>query len=137
MKLIPERNRLPRLLAFPYLAIAALTALILNLRPDVLQLVMPCQLRKLLGLACPTCGGSTAAVALARLDLLTALRANPLLTVAAGFLALWATYATAATLQPAWRRELVPSAREKVVLRLLGMALIVGTWVYEIWRLRG
>lgn len=45
--------------------------------------VTVCPLRALTGVPCPFCGGTTAAVHIGRLDLLGALRANPVVVIGA------------------------------------------------------
>lgn len=134
MRLLPEENPLPRLLAFVYLATAALAAGAFYFWGPLLERAAFCPWRRLIGLACPTCGGTHMALALVRLDLAAAIRFNPLLTIAAGAAALWIVYAVVATCQPRWRRQLVLSRSLRNGLRLLVLILVAGGWIYQILR---
>jgi hypothetical protein len=52
------------------------------------QALAVCPLRTVTGIPCPLCGGTTAAISVARLDLVGALRANPVAVLGALALAL-------------------------------------------------
>jgi hypothetical protein len=135
MRLIPERDPLPRHLAFLYLALGAVGVLLLHLAGPWLERAAFCPLRRTVGLPCPTCGGTHAALALARLDVSRAFAENPLVVTAALALAGWIAWAVATTLVPGWRRSVVLARGERAALRVAVVALILGTWVYEIARL--
>jgi hypothetical protein len=65
---------------------AAALALIQSLHPD--RALIICPLRATTGVPCPLCGGTTAAMSLARLHPIEALRANPVAVLGALALAL-------------------------------------------------
>jgi hypothetical protein len=135
MRLVPERNPLPRLLAFIYLAIALLLALAFSFWGPVIEHTAFCPLRRSLGLPCPTCGGTHAALALVRLNPAEALRQNPLVTLAALLLVLWVGLASLTTVVPSWRREIALTEGGRRLLRWAVVLLVLGTWLYEILRL--
>jgi len=135
MKLVPERDPLPRLLAFCYLGVAALLGGALLLWGEHILHLVHCPLRQHLGLPCPTCGGTHAALALVRGDVIEAFRQNPLVVLAGAGMALWLLLATIGTLVPAWRRQLELSPGELNLVRVLLLATLVAVWIYEIIRL--
>ncbi len=137
MKLIPERDPLPRLLAFVYAAIglAAWWLIEHQIMIDVSR--VPCPMLKHLGVACPTCGGTRAGLALGRLDLAGAFVENPLIALGLVLLGLWFVYALIATPIPRLRVNLRTSRAETRVIRILVLAMIAATWVYEINRHAG
>jgi hypothetical protein len=135
MRLVPERNPLPRLLAFVYLGVALLVALAFEFWGPVIEHTAFCPLRRSVGLPCPTCGGTHAALALVRLEPIAAFRLNPLITLAALLLVLWVGLAGLATLVPAWRREILLTAAGRRLLRWGVVLSVLGTWIYEILRL--
>lgn len=134
MKLAPERDPLPRLLAFPLLAAAASAGLVFWRAQPLLSARLDCPLRRLTGLPCPTCGGTHAAQALAGLDLAGAWSANPLVVAAVLALPLWAALAAVLTARPRWRRRVVLSPREQRLLRSAAWAALLGNWLYLIIR---
>ncbi len=67
-------------------AVSLLMLALAPFAPALASSMPPCFFHELTGRPCVTCGGTRAAVALARLDPMTALRANPL--VAIGLVAL-------------------------------------------------
>jgi len=135
MKLVLEREPLPRLLAFCYFAIAACLLTVFALWGKQIERLAFCPLRDNFGLPCPTCGGTHAVMALVRGDLGEALRQNPLIVIAALILVIWTLYAFAATLQPRWRRQIQLNSREWTILRFIAILFLAGIWVYEIIRL--
>jgi hypothetical protein len=135
MRLEPERSALPRTLALFYLVLAAGGAGLLLVWRETVVGWAHCPLRDLTGIPCPTCGGTHAAVALAELRLGDALRANPLVVVAALLLLIWGAWGLLAFFLPALRRDLVLSPREKRILRVGAIALLAGTWIYQILHL--
>jgi hypothetical protein len=60
---------------------AGALSLLQTLHPQ--QALVVCPLRTVTGIPCPLCGGTTAAISVARLDLVGALRANPVAVLGA------------------------------------------------------
>ena len=79
-----------------------------------------CLLRRITGVPCPFCGGTTAAVHVGRADLLGALRASPLAVVGAALLAV---------------RPLARDAVQGVPPGLRVAALVVALAGSELWQL--
>lgn len=134
MRLVRESSTLPRLLvlALGILGLGGL-AVVRHLPPSALDLVH-CPLRDVTGLPCPTCGGTHVALALAAGRLAEAWRANPLVTAVALGGACWVLWAAAATLFPAWRRDLVLSPAEKSTARALAALAVVLGWAWLLWQ---
>lgn len=132
MRLVPERDPLPRLLAFPYLVIAAGFGLVLLIAEDRVTLLFYCPWQRLTGLPCPTCGGTRAALALMRGAPADAWHASPLVTAAALALAIWGVTATATTLVPRWRFWVALSPAERRFVRVLACTCFLGAWVYKL-----
>jgi hypothetical protein len=132
MQLLPERDPLPRLLAWIFFVLALLAVLVFRFWGRSIEVVAFCPLRRLIGLPCPSCGGTHVALALARGDVPTAFALNPLLTTAACLLALWIAYGMLATLIPAWRRQWVFTEQEKRALRWLAWLSLLAGWAYQI-----
>ena len=134
MRLVPESSPLPRLvvLVLGGLGLGGLAA-IRRLPQSVLDLVH-CPLRDATGLPCPTCGGTHAAMALAAGRFAEAWRANPLVTACTVGGACWVLCAAAATLLPAWRRDLILSPAEKTTARALGVLAVVLGWAWLLWQ---
>jgi len=86
----------------------------------------PCLFKSLTGLPCAACGGTRAALALARLDVASALRWNPLAAVA---LPAFVVLGLGAGLLWLLGRE-VPDPRPPLPLRVLGLAALAANWVY-------
>jgi Protein of unknown function (DUF2752) len=134
VRLEPERDSLPRLLAFVYapLGVAAWwAARALSHGPGDRG---ACLLLEATGVACPTCGGTRAVLALGRGDLPAAVVENPLVAAGAVLLGLWFLYAVAATARPRLRVTPRLAPAEARNLRLGAAAALAGTWVYEIIR---
>lgn len=134
MRLVPERDPLPRLLAFVYapilLGIGALLTSGLA-RPESLP---PCALLHATGIACPTCGGTRAGLALWRLDPLAAFVQNPLVALGLLALGLWFGAALVMTALPRLRYAPQLDARDWSRVRGAALVLFVCTWIYEIVR---
>ncbi len=137
MRIGPERDPLPRLLAFVYapLGLAAWWLLEHQRMVDLDRLA--CPLLKYTGVACPTCGGTRAGLALGRLDLHAAFVENPLVALMLILLGVWFGYALLATPLPVLRVTVRLGTGERHLARLLAVGLIVGTWIYEIKRHAG
>jgi hypothetical protein len=120
--LVGLRASTTRLICFA-IAAFALANLRIPGRPATL-----CPLRAITGVPCPFCGGTTAAVHLGRLDLLGALRANPVVVV--GALVIVATPATIRVLATGHVEWLAPPTRRTVALAI-GLALVFS----ECWQL--
>ena len=136
MRLPPEPDSLPRLLAFPFLAACGVLAAAFVWRGRLLEEAASCPLVALLGMPCPTCGGTHAALALVRGDLAGAWRQNPLVAGATVGMLLWGAYAAAATFVPRWRVRLALGIGEKRALRIAALVAVLADWAYEIARLR-
>lgn len=134
MKLTPERDALPRLLAFVYapMALAAWWLIEHRILVDLTRLF--CPLLKHTGVACPTCGGTRAGLALGRLDPVAAWMENPLIAVGLLVLGGWFVYALIATPVKRLRVSVSLGPVEARVIRGLVFGLIIGTWIYEIRR---
>ncbi len=135
MKFVPERDPLPRLLAFVYLGLATLGGGGLLLWGREWERLAFCPLRRWTGFPCPTCGGTHAALALVKGNLQEAFRENPLVATAAAALAVWAVLALAATLVPSWRKQPQLTPREQNLVRILLVSALLGAWIYEVIRL--
>jgi hypothetical protein len=81
-------NRSARAFGLYWGAVAAALILAAPIIPQACAWLPPCLFRSWTGLPCPTCGATRAAIALARLDPMTAWRSNPLVTL--GYVALLA-----------------------------------------------
>lgn len=136
-RLEPERSPFPRLLAFPLLVLATMFATLARVDGDLLLRSARCALRDGLGVPCPTCGGTQAAIDLAWGRPGAALAANPLLTLLAAAAGLWCLYAVAATFAPRWRRTLRLERRGAAAARWTALALLAANWAYEIWARQG
>ena len=135
MRLAPETDSLPRLLAFPFLAACGVLAGAFLWQGRLLEQAAFCPLRTTLGLPCPTCGGTHAALALVRGDVAEAWRQNPLVAAAACGLLLWAATSAVTTLVPSWRFRIDLSPPEKRALRIAAALSLLAAWAYEIVRL--
>ncbi len=134
MKLTRERDPLPRLLAFVYAPIAFVAWWLIEHQIMFGLDRVPCPLLEHAGVACPTCGGTRAGLALGRLDVVGALVENPLITIGLLVLGLWFIYAVIATTLSGLRVTVKVGKGEGRLIRLLVTALIIGTWVYEVKR---
>ncbi len=105
----------------------ALAALLLLPLEALAPLGTPCRFRAFTGLPCPTCGGTRAALALARFDLPRALEMNPLLAGGA-LLAFALAPLGAAAWVFRWPRPRVgfrtAAARRLAVVAALGVVLL-------------
>lgn len=132
-RLEPERSPFPRLLAFPLLMMAAMFAVLARVDAGLLLRSARCALRDGVGVPCPTCGGTQAAIDLAWGRPVAALAANPLVAAILLAGALWCVYAVAATFVPRWRRSLHLERRGMVALRWAALLLVAGNWAWEVW----
>jgi hypothetical protein len=130
----PERDALPRLLAFVYapLGVAAWWAARALMRDPGDR--GACLLLEATGVACPTCGGTRAVLALGRGDLPAAVIENPLVAAGALLLGFWFLYAVAATARPRLRVTPRLAAVEARGLRIAAATAFAMTWIYEIIR---
>jgi hypothetical protein len=114
-----------------FAAIGSLAGLaIVTLRLDRLPLVV-CVFKGLTGLPCPTCGSTRAFGRLFRLDLRGALAMNPLATLGAILIALWAL-AELLLLLPPRRRTLAIEVAPRVAtaLRVAVIVAALLNWIY-------
>ena len=86
----------------------------------------PCPFKALTGLPCATCGGTRAALALARLDVVSALRWNPLAALALPLFVLFGL--AAGVLRILGRAILEP--RPPLAVRVLGLSALAANWLY-------
>lgn len=131
-RLEAERSPFPRLLVFPLLMMAAMFVTLARVNADLLLRSAHCALRDGLHIACPTCGGTLAAIRMAELRPGAALTANPLLTLTAFAGLAWSLYAVIATFRPRWRRSLALDSGAARLVRWLVVALLLANWGYEL-----
>lgn len=134
MRLVPERDALPRLLAFVYVPMIAAAWFAVQrgwLWPPGSR---TCVLLETTGVACPTCGGVRAVRALGDGRWGDALREHPLVVAALVAAALWFAYALAATAAPRWRRSLEVTPAEARRLRLGALLALLAVWIYQVLR---
>jgi hypothetical protein len=105
--------------------LAALTVGLLHL--DRLPVAL-CYLKAFTGLPCPTCGSTRALGRLFALDLPGAFAMNPLMTLAAIVVALWA--AADLALLPRRRALGLEWLRLGVQLRVAAVVVILANWIY-------
>ena len=98
------------------------------LAAPVSHMLPPCLWRAWLGFACPGCGSTRTLLALARFDLLEALRANPLAAASACAFALGGVSA------PAWiasgGKVPAPDGGPKPKLALAVVAAVIANWCW-------
>jgi hypothetical protein len=135
MRLAREGSSLSRVLALCYLGVIAAAGAVLLHDPAAILRRAHCPLRDSTGLPCFTCGGTHALTALASGRLVAAFAANPLVTTVVVATIAWGLWALLATFWPPLRRNLRLSHRERSGLGWLALLAILGTWVYEIFRL--
>jgi hypothetical protein len=122
----PERQ-----LALLWGAVALALLALAPLAPALASWPLPCPLRALVGIPCPTCGATRAALALARLEPLAALSLNPLATVALVALVGGGIACAVGTLsgRVGWR----PPARLGPAARVGVAAAVLANWLYLVW----
>ena len=134
MRLVPETSPWPRLLVFPFGIMSVLGLFAVLFRSDLVLRLAHCPLRDLTGLACPTCGGTQATVALVQGNLSAAVVYNPLVTGGLAVFGIWLVIGLIATFVPRLRRVVVWTPREKRTARVLAVLLFLLTWIWEIRR---
>ncbi|MFO7610710.1 MAG: DUF2752 domain-containing protein [Candidatus Krumholzibacteriia bacterium] len=131
MRLEPESSSLGRWLAAPVVVTAVAALLLARRGAHLIDLLPPCRFRDLTGAACPTCGGTHAAVELAWGRPLGALDANPAVPAAAVALALWGLWAAAAGVWPALRVRPRLGPRETRAARWGAALLLLALWARQ------
>ncbi len=135
MQLRAESSPLGRLIILGLGLCAGIAALFIRrFSRGILHLVY-CPLREATGIPCPTCGSAHAAVALTHGRLWLALSINPVMTAAMILFGVAVLWSAGAMVIPAWRVELKLSPRDKRAARWLAALMLIGSWLYEIWRL--
>ena len=102
------------------LAIFAVAALVATVPIEVLP-HFACPMKSITGLPCMTCGGTRAVFALGRLEMMTALRFNPLVTVLAVGVA---TYVVTSVIRRPWR------PRWSLASKVTMVVAAVANWAY-------
>ena len=109
--------------------------LLTRLYPKLILGLAHCPMRDITGVPCPTCGGTRASIGLVQGMWHDAFAANPFVAAGLVLFGLWVVYGVAATLVPAWRRELVLGEGEKKAARISAWAVLLAAWVWQIVRL--
>jgi len=135
MRLVPETSPLPRLLVFPFGLLGLFGLALLRWQSDLALHLARCPWRELSGLPCPTCGGTHAAVSLARGRWSEGFTENPLVALGSLLFGLWVVFGLAATAVPALRRSISWDDGEKRTARILAVLVILLTWAWEFRRL--
>ena len=134
MRLVPERSAYQRHLAFLYALLGSAAWVAADRGWIWAADRYACPLLEHTGIACLTCGGVRAALALGHGRPAEAFLQNPLVALALVVLGVWLVAATATTLAPSWRRTIELSAGEARVLRGGALGLVAATWIYEVVR---
>jgi hypothetical protein len=127
------------------LALFFLGFLLARFAAPIFNLLPPCTFHTVFGLPCPSCGATSAGLALARGEWRTALAHNPLFVIGIGVLTLWSVMG----LLERWRGKTVrqnyfrkilvkigaPSnpAEFRRQIRWLALGAITLNWLYLIW----
>jgi len=95
--------------------------------------VVVCMFKRVTGYPCATCGGTRAAMTLAKGDVLGAVQLNPLATLlvigAPLLLAWWVLVPPGATAAGRWGRRVRPDVQVAILL-----AVVIANWAYVLWR---
>jgi hypothetical protein len=92
-----------------------------------------CPFRALLGVPCPTCGGTRAVAAMGRLEFGRGFAANPLVALAWCGAVLFVPYAAVVVVGGMRRIRLTGlSARDRLLLRALAVGALLTNWAYLI-----
>lgn len=134
MRLAPERTPIPRLLVFPFGLLASFGFFFLWKYPDTVCSLGSCPFLDVTGIPCPTCGGTRAALGLVDGRWGDAFLANPFMAAGLTLFVAWFVYGVAATVVPAWRRELVLGEGEKKAARIVAWAFLLAAWIWQIIR---
>jgi hypothetical protein len=119
-------------LALVPLTLAAGVLAAARLAPERLLAAAHCPLRDMTGLACPTCGGTHALVALADGRWSESWRINPAVPVGTLLVVAWAAWAAAAAVAPALRVRPALDARETTAARWLAAVALLALWIRQI-----
>ncbi len=132
MRLRPESSPFPRLLVWPLLALGVFACFWLRWKPELILRAAHCPLLDTFGVPCPTCGGTRAAILMARWDLGGAWMANPLVTMAAIVGGVWTIWALVATWTGHGRVRIEGSDNEKKAARIGAAVLLIAGWWWQI-----
>lgn len=116
-----------RTLGLYWAAVAAALVAASPAAPGVLVHLPACLLKQTLGVPCPTCGGTRAALALGQLDLAEAFRLNPLVTLG---LAAFVGGGLLAGVLAALDRPLQEPTRYPGWARALAVLALAANWVW-------
>jgi hypothetical protein len=125
-------SRLPRAVAWAWGAAVVGSASLVPFAGRLAATLPACPVRSASGLPCPACGSGRALLALADLDPLAALAANPLATLGAAIFVLGGIAAVVAELS---RRPLPEPRQLPAWVRVALPATLIANWAYVVWQL--
>ncbi len=118
-----------RQVGFLWAAVVLALLLLAPLAPFVASQLWSCPFKSLIGIPCPTCGTTRAALSLARLDVLGALVRYPLPTI--GWVLFMVGGAGAGWL--AWRNRPLPALKPLPLWAKVGLvSAVLANWLYSI-----
>lgn len=136
MRFVRESSSLIRWLALAAAFLAAAGLAVARWIPAAADLLPSCRWRRLTGLACPTCGMTTALAALAQGRWSEAWHAHPLVPAGVVLAALAAAWALAAMAWPALRVQPALGPRETKAARVVAASALLLLWLRQALVLR-